>query len=79
MTGRTVAVRLDPLRMLLAQGVPHVPLEFSVGSDFVVRGMARDLVGRYLPVSIDDDGGLHFAPEARRREAGVCGTASFLK
>jgi hypothetical protein len=75
MTSRTVAVRLDPLRMLLAYGVPHVPLEFCVGPDFVVHGVARDLVGRYREdrrVFTDHGGGLHFAPEARSRDDKTC-------
>ena len=48
MANRTVAVRLDPLRMLLLKGIVHLLLEFCVGPDFFVHGMvaAEDLVGR---------------------------------
>jgi hypothetical protein len=48
-----------------------MPLEFCVSPDFVVHGMAWDLVGRYLRdhgVFTDHGVELHFAPEARSRD-----------
>ena len=38
---RAVAVWLDPLGMLLAQGIVHLLLEFCVGSDFVLHSIEK--------------------------------------